>query len=905
MAFVTQRVPHYLGGVSKQPDDKKALGQVKEALNAYPDPTYGLQKRPGLKFLTHLKDGVPTGGTAFDNTDLDNAKWFYIHRDNNEKYVGCIAGKAGSPYGEIHVWNLATNAKAAITYATSAREYLTAESKNDYHVLTVQDTSYITNKQKTVTAQGASSFTAKRQATVRLRGVDTAAGTTYKVNYKLGSAEATITTTIGTGAGEVAATAAAILGDLHTKLNAVTGITSTLLNGSLELTAASEDLTITTDGGIDGKQLSSYGDQVNTVADLPTESKHGRVVKIINTASSTADDYYSKFIADDGSKGEGYWEETLGYSMSPGFTASLMPHELFNTGTDAFTFRPITWTARLVGDDTTNPQPSFVGHKIQQAFFNNNRLGFLSEDNVILSQSGEFYNFYHITAQTLSAADPIDLNCSSTRPAVLHGIIPVASGLMLFSANQQFIMYSADGNLTPQTAMIRELSNYEMDTNIDPVDVGTSINFVSKTEVYTRVFSMVPRREGEIPDVINLGKVVDEYIPETIDSLIASPQNSFIALYGSTLDTIYFHRTYPEADNLRAWYSWKFPGNILYFVVDSDALYTVIKVGTGSSARYTLLSSNLSATLIDEAITTADGLRINPYMDFYTKATNGLAGGSEKKVVFDSTNNYSKCYIPFDDITTATPVIAVSGSAVTNFSTDIQSGFTTQATRGSDDDGTFFIADNINLESQATNVIVGYTFDYEVQLPQVHYQIQGTEADYSAVLNVSRMKFSVGRSSTLGFKLTYNGYRGQEHNFTPKTNGTLKEFTLPHHIIESLKDKSDIKISVNGRNRTDFTITDAGVITITGTAPPALDPNNPTITMLAYEDTWYDLQPIQEANLYLADDVAILGEAVYTIPIHQRSGNFSLKVFSDSPFPVSLTSMMWEGNYSPRYYRRN
>ena len=55
MAYVTQRVPNYLGGVSKQPDDKKFPGQVREALNAYPDPTYGLQKRPGLKFLTHLK----------------------------------------------------------------------------------------------------------------------------------------------------------------------------------------------------------------------------------------------------------------------------------------------------------------------------------------------------------------------------------------------------------------------------------------------------------------------------------------------------------------------------------------------------------------------------------------------------------------------------------------------------------------------------------------------------------------------------------------------------------------------------------------------------------------------------------------------------------------------------------
>ena len=164
MASVTQRVPNYLGGVSKQPDDKKFPGQVREALNAYPDPTFGLQKRPGLKFLTVLKD---TGGTAYDNTDLDNAKWFYIHRDNDEKYIGCIVGASSSPYGEVHVWNAATNVKSTITYSGSSRDYLTAISKNDYHVLTVQDTSIITNKQKAVTVQAANSFNAKRQATIR------------------------------------------------------------------------------------------------------------------------------------------------------------------------------------------------------------------------------------------------------------------------------------------------------------------------------------------------------------------------------------------------------------------------------------------------------------------------------------------------------------------------------------------------------------------------------------------------------------------------------------------------------------------------------------------------------------------------------------------------------------------
>ena len=621
MASVTQRVPNYLGGVSKQPDDKKFPGQVREALNAYPDPTFGLQKRPGLKFLTVLKDG---SGTAYDNTDLDSAKWFYIHRDNDEKYIGCIVGVASSPYGEIHVWNAATNVKSTVTYSGSSRDYLTAISKNDYHVLTVQDTSIITNKQKAVTVQAANSFNAKRQATIRLRGVDNSSA--YKVYITTGGSTQTATFT-----SDSSATAAEILTGLESALNglSISGLTVTKLNGSLELTHSSADFTITTDAGIDGQQLTSYQDTVNTIADLPTESKHDRVVQIVNTAATGADDYYAKFVANAGSgTGEGYWEETLGHGMSPGLTASTMPHELVNSATDVFIFRPITWTNRLVGDDTTNAHPSFNGKTIEQTFFYNNRLGFLSEDNVILSQSGEFYNLYSSTAQTVSASDPVDLNCSSIRPAVLHGVIPVASGLILFSENQQFIMYSADGNLSPTTAIIRGLSNFAMDKNIDPVDVGTNINFVSKTPAYARVFGMTPRGEGQIPEVTNLGKVVDEYIPQTIDTLIASPQNSFIALYGSALDTVYFYRTHNEGNQtvLQAWFSWKLPGNVHHFVVDSDVVYTIVKVTTATNTfRYVLLSANLSATAEDEVITTTDGIKINPYMDLYSKAGNAGA----------------------------------------------------------------------------------------------------------------------------------------------------------------------------------------------------------------------------------------------------------------------------------------
>ena len=54
MAAVTQVTPNFLGGVSKQIDQKKLPGQVRECLNALPDPTFGLMKRPGFKWINTL-----------------------------------------------------------------------------------------------------------------------------------------------------------------------------------------------------------------------------------------------------------------------------------------------------------------------------------------------------------------------------------------------------------------------------------------------------------------------------------------------------------------------------------------------------------------------------------------------------------------------------------------------------------------------------------------------------------------------------------------------------------------------------------------------------------------------------------------------------------------------------------
>ena len=100
MTAVTQRIDNYLGGVSRQSDDKKKAGQVRECLNGYPDPTFGLTKRPGFKWVTNLGTG----------TTYDSSRWFYISRDANEKYIGCIKPASGGGTGDIDIWNAQTGA---------------------------------------------------------------------------------------------------------------------------------------------------------------------------------------------------------------------------------------------------------------------------------------------------------------------------------------------------------------------------------------------------------------------------------------------------------------------------------------------------------------------------------------------------------------------------------------------------------------------------------------------------------------------------------------------------------------------------------------------------------------------------------------------------------------------------
>tara|TARA_Y100001938_G_scaffold150243_1_gene240286 strand:- start:6521 stop:8500 length:1980 start_codon:yes stop_codon:yes gene_type:complete len=563
---------------------------------------------------------------------------------------------------------------------------------------------------------------------------------------------------------------------------------------------------------------STFQENAATAASLPASAFHNHIWHVTNSASLDEDDYWVQFKADDESQlteTAGHWVETLDPNVFPGLADQSMPHELINTAANTFTLRPVTYTKRLAGDDLTNPAPSFIDKKIEKTFYHSNRLGFLSGDNVILSQAGEPFNFFHITARTQSAADPIDIACQTTRPTSLKNVLPTAGGLILFSKNQQFIMLSEnDGILSPLTTSTKAISNFELDTSVEPVDFGSYFNFLSKTPGKTRVFSMIFQGENRPPKSLDISTVVDTWIPTTIDTFVASVQSQLLALSSQSSRDIYAFRTYNDGEKplMQSWFKWRLPGTVQHINIDNDDFYAVTKQG----GNWTISLANLTQSPEDAIIVNNNGDKINPCMDLYKAASS---------VAYDATNDLSKCYLPFTDDTNLDPVIVIAGD--TSGGTYAESGFTITPGRGSDGTGSYFSVPGKDLTSVASNVILGYRYDFDVKLPKTYFYDGNQKADYTASVTLARMKFAVGLSGMMGFK-----------------------------------------IKVKGR------------------------------------DEWYNINPVVTADNYLANDVPLDEHSIFTVPIHQRTENTEVRLFNDSPFPVSLNSMMWEGNYSPRFYRR-
>ena len=367
-------------------------------------------------------------------------------------------------------------------------------------------------------------------------------------------------------------------------------------------------------------------DSAEDVSKLPSQCLDGYIVKIANSGEEE-DDYYVKFIGDNGN-GTGVWEETVAPNLSTKIDPDTMPVQLVRQASGNFTLEKVDWEDRLVGDNTTNPKPSFlsssgegIDRTINKLIFFKNRLGILSDENVILSRAGDFFNFWAKTATTVVPIDPIDISCSSQTPAILYEAIETNAGLVLFAENQQFLMTTDSDVFSPRTAKINALATYRYDVTTNPVSLGTTIAFLNQGGPYTRMFEMVGVSRDVEPQLIEQSKLVSKMIPAGYKEIAESKENSFVALASPSNNTVWIYRYFNSGEKRiqSAWVKWTLPGNVLYHVIMEDVYYAVISGSGGITLQSigirpndTYFLADKSAYLDNQVTIPVDELTFNP-----------------------------------------------------------------------------------------------------------------------------------------------------------------------------------------------------------------------------------------------------------------------------------------------------
>ena len=915
MAGVTQTIPQYSLGISEQPDNLKFPGQVTDVVNAIPDVTKGLFKRPGAKRIgTDALSSVQSGGS-----------WFHYFRDETEgSYIGQIAAD-----GQVRVWRCTDGQLMTTAYGTGGQtaiqNYLATSTPENIQTLTINDTTFVTNRDTTNantlvgttgttdatpdphfafvellrTENGrqyglnlfnnANVTTLNRATRIKINsntldesdgtgscpGIGTEVfsidsgsktnlifrlttlgqqgvspnysgstgpqGSDYRCSYQPdvtllhgGEGWTTGDTTTVTMEGfnytirvedhettqvnanlklirpeptpfdsDTAVTADTILGGILSELP--TGISGKVIGTGLYLSSNSEFNVEVVEEDLMRVMQSS----VNDVTKLPNQCKHGYIVKVANSRMADEDDYYLRFDGENNRDGSGSWSECA----KPGIAKSLtnMPIVIQRTAITTFTVKQFTYQDRLVGDDVTNPLPTFVGQRINKVLFFRNRLALLSGENVVTSRPGTLGtpDFFVESALTVSASDPIDISAASMFPSELFDGIEINTGLLVFSTNQQFLLSSDDTVLNPDTAKLRSIATFSYNKAIPPISLGTTVAYVDNSNKFSRFNEMANvAREGE-PSVVEVSKIVPTLLPKDIDLLTNSRENSIILLGKTGSDTVFGYKYLNVADKRQqaAWFKWKLNNPLIYhFIIDDEYFFL--------DSDYYLQSIKLIQSDNDPS-TSIDNVDFLLHVDNHTTVSGGNFDSATNLTTFSGVSWLNTVTSPNHDLV----VIDEGGTPAPTKDQGRYGKCTVSGT-------SFTVPGNWS----GATLTIGYLYPYQVKFPRFYpMKMQGekSSSDVNSSLVLHRIKLHFGK---IGLYET-----------------TLERVGKP-----------------------DYTE--------------------------VYES------PIMD--IYSASRAPYLEEHIQTVPVYERNTNVDITLESSHPAPATLRALSWEGDYSPRFYQR-
>ena len=570
--LVSSTIPNLISGVSQQPWNVRLPTQAEEQVNCTSSVTDFLKRRPATRHLARIRDITAANGIACH----------HINRDDTEQYI-VMADATG-----IYIFDLEGNAKTVSITGTGAAGYLAAAAttpNRDLRFLTINDYTFVLNRRVTVKTLPDLSPKRPPEAIVFIK--QASYNTTYSINLN-GTAYST-TTEDGVAPADQPA-------DKLSSLDICNALAQQLPKETFSVQTSNStiwirrhdggDFTVKVQDSRSNTHMSVCKGKVQRFSDLPTVAPRGFITEIVGDASSSFDNYFCVFEPSDAGDafGSGTWKETVKPGIPCKLDPATLPHALIRQADGTFTFGPLEWGERSCGDETSAPFPSFVGRTLNGLFFYRNRLSFLSGENVVMSEVGEFFNFFLTTVTTLVDSDVVDVAASHTKSSILHHAVTFSGGLLLFSDQSQFVL-EHDTVLSNATVSVKPVTEFEASMRAAPVSSGKTVFFATDKGEWggVREYITLPDNSDQ-NDASDITAHVPRYVQGNVSRLECSTnEDMLLVLSDQKRTSLWLYKYFWNGSEKiqSAWSRWDMCGEVLSAAILNTGIYLIMQYGDG------------------------------------------------------------------------------------------------------------------------------------------------------------------------------------------------------------------------------------------------------------------------------------------------------------------------------------
>ena len=554
----SQQIKNLVSGISQQPPILRLPEQLEEQINGFSTEASGLQKRPPTVFLANLSDKIG---------EIHTPLMHFINRDEHERYIMYFYN------GHLDIFGL-DGSKKSITIKDDPSYLNVTNPRKDLRVITIADHTFILNRNVKVQLTDEKTPDAFNVQGALVHVKQGQYGRTYRI-WADDKLVASYETPDGSDKSHTKMIDTNFIATRLAEEARKAGLTVDVGNTWLRLHGTKK---IATQDGFNNQALIGTVGHIQKFSLLPETAPDGFVVKVAgDPKGNNAGSYYVSYDAS-----EGVWKECAAPNIPLAIDASTMPHALIRESDGSFTFCRKEWGKRTAGDEDSNPLPSFINQTLNDIFFYRNRLGVLSGENVILSESAEYFNFWMTTANDILDTDCIDVPTTTTRINILNFAVPFNQSLYCFSDTTQFTL-SSDTVLSPKNCALVEVTGFNASPTCRPIVAGKNLYFPAERAEYTSIKEYYNVQDiADIKNAQDITSHVASYIPNGVYQMVVNT-NENIMLFLTEGDThsvyVYKYLFLNEQRVQASWSRWRMSGKVYGAFFISSSLYVLLDRG--------------------------------------------------------------------------------------------------------------------------------------------------------------------------------------------------------------------------------------------------------------------------------------------------------------------------------------